>query len=190
MLFLSISPPWIGLPIIFLGLALQSVLSRGGSFFPTSLLPDVFLLFCIETFRSLLAGHWGSGGPSRVLSHSYREQKLESMSPWPVIFYLPFVLHCLLPLSPWRLLFPSFLFLPYCSLYSWNIAASFLTIPSHHILGQMVRDILLPPLNGLNHDLNTRGIIILPSSISVTALYKILIPSSSIIWLLSSVSLS
>ena len=95
--------------------------------------------------------------------------------------------------------FPSFLFLPYCSLYSWNIAASFLTIPSHHILGQMVRDILLPPLTGLNNDINARGIIILPFSISIGALYRslallsfsicflvsLLYPLSNIFWLIT-----
>ena len=105
-LFLSVSPPWIGLSVIFLGLALQSVLLRGGSFFPSLFLPDVLLLFCMETLRSLLAGHWGSEGPSIVLSHSYSEQKLESMSPWPAFSYLPFVFCCLL--SPFSLEISSF----------------------------------------------------------------------------------
>ena len=76
-------------------------ITKGWVFFPSLFLTDVLLLFCMETLRSLLAGHWGSEGPSIVLSHSYSEQKLESMSPWPAFSYLPFVFCCLL--SPFSL---------------------------------------------------------------------------------------
>ena len=81
-------------------------ITKGWVFFPSLFLPDVLLLFCMETLRSLLAGHWGSEGPSIVLSHSYSEQKLESMSPWPAFSYLPFVFCCLL--SPFSLEISSF----------------------------------------------------------------------------------
>jgi len=52
-LFLSVSPPYIGLPVMFLGLALQSVLLRAEYFSPTISLPYVLLFLWIEALRSL-----------------------------------------------------------------------------------------------------------------------------------------
>ena len=81
-------------------------ITKGWVFFPFFILARRSLALLYGNFEISPSWSLRIWRPFHSLSHSYSEQKLESMSPWPAFSYLPFVFCCLL--SPFSLEISSF----------------------------------------------------------------------------------